>query len=94
MCSATVCAARSAYPGSSNGNTSRQRTLRRHTHTNLHCTATVPDQHALDPTLHEAVGGAPEVDYFQDFAYPQNKARWKKNTKQVCLVSVCVVWRL
>lgn len=44
------------------------------------CTATV---HELDPTLREPVGGEPEVDHFKDFAYPANKARWKKFTKQV-----------
>ncbi|CAN0408191.1 unnamed protein product, partial [Hapterophycus canaliculatus] len=80
--------ARSSYPigsGSGNGGSSRsrQRTLRRHTHTNLRCTVTVPDQHALDPTIRdEEVGGEP-VDHFRDVAYPQNMARWKKNTKQV-----------
>nr|AIT69993.1 pyruvate kinase [Sargassum vachellianum] len=79
--------ARSSHPigsaSSSSSSSSRQRTLRRHTHTSLRCTATVPDQHALDPTLHdEEVGGEP-VDHFRDFAYPQNMARWKKNTKQI-----------
>nr|AIT69989.1 pyruvate kinase [Sargassum vachellianum] len=39
--------------------------------------------HELDPTLREPVGGEPEVDHFKDFAYPANKARWKKFTKQV-----------
>ncbi|CAM9677685.1 unnamed protein product [Ectocarpus sp. 6 AP-2014] len=85
--------ARSPYP-TSNSNSCRQQTLRRHTHAKLRCTATTTaegstaataamaaDQHALDPTLHEE--DAAEVDHFRDIAYPQNKARWKKNTKQI-----------
>ncbi|CAN0281146.1 unnamed protein product [Ascophyllum nodosum] len=47
------------------------------------CSTTV---HDLDPTLHEPAGGEPEVDHFKDFAYPANKARWKKFTKQVATV--------
>ncbi|CAM9953907.1 unnamed protein product [Ectocarpus fasciculatus] len=94
--------AQSSYPSSSSSssNSCRQKTLRRHTHANLRCTATTTtteggtaataataamsaDQHALDPTLHDEEDGAAEIDHFRDFAYPQNKARWKKNTKQI-----------
>ncbi|CAN0037738.1 unnamed protein product, partial [Ectocarpus sp. 13 AM-2016] len=89
--------ARPPYPSttSTTSNSCRQQTLRRHTHANLRCTATTTaegstastaavaaDQHALDPTLHDEEDAA-EVDHFRDFAYPQNKARWKKNTKQI-----------
>ncbi|CAB1101038.1 unnamed protein product [Ectocarpus sp. CCAP 1310/34] len=85
----------SSSSSSSSCNSCRQQTLRRHTHANLRCTATTTaegntaataavaaDQHALDPTLHDEEDAA-EVDHFRDFAYPQNKARWKKNTKQI-----------
>nr|AIT69999.1 pyruvate kinase [Colpomenia sinuosa] len=77
--------ARSSHPTTSGGSSSssRQRTLRRHMHTDLRCTATVPDQHALDPTFREEEVGGEPVDHFRDVAYPRNVARWKKNTKQV-----------
>lgn len=45
--------------------------------------STTVDNHKLDPTLHDEVEGAPEIDFFRDYAYPANKMRWKKNTKQV-----------
>nr|AIT69974.1 pyruvate kinase [Ishige okamurae] len=43
----------------------------------------VVDSHTLDPTLHDPRDGEKEVDYFKDYAYPANKMRWKKNTKQI-----------
>eukprot|EP00904_Undaria_pinnatifida_P010330 jgi/Undpi1/6427/HiC_scaffold_20.g08908.m1 len=51
----------------------------------LRCTATLPDQTKLDAAIHDssAVIAAEEFDHFRDFAYPANKARWKKNTKQI-----------
>lgn len=49
----------------------------------LFCSMQTVDTHKLDPTLHDDVEGAPEIDFFRDFAYPANKMRWKKNTKQV-----------
>lgn len=53
--------------------------------TALRCTATLPDQTKLDAVIHDSsvAIAAEEVDHFRDFAYPANKARWKKNTKQV-----------
>nr|AIT69997.1 pyruvate kinase [Dictyopteris undulata] len=49
----------------------------------LFCTSVTVDTHKLDPTLHDDGEGAPEIDFFRDYAYPANKMRWKKNTKQV-----------
>ena len=56
----------------------------------LSCTATMPEQTKLDPAIlgSTAASSAEEIDHFQDFAYPANKARWKKNTKQVSTTRV------
>lgn len=45
--------------------------------------STIAEPRKLDPTLQD--DETPEIDHFRDFAYPKNKMRWKKNTKQVCV---------
>ena len=65
-----------AYPASG----SARRTV-------LSCTATIPEHTKLDPIVRDSSAGVEEFDHFRDFAYPANKARWKKNTKQVSAYS-------